>query len=422
MNNQMKKITITLMMLCAVLNGCHNHPDGRGHEEELEERGHEDHGHEKDKHGHESHDHKEGERKEHDGHDYKEDKDGHRGHRHNEGEIVLSEARQKTLGITVGTVALQEFSEVIRTSGQIVPATGDEMTVVAKTEGIVNLGNLAEGSAVGRGARIASISSKELGTGDRLAKARIAYETAKKEYDRDLQLREDNIVSESHLDQSRLAYEMAKTEYGALSSGGASAGGVVVTSPLAGFVKNLLVKSGDYVETGTPIATVSQNRRLQLKADVSEKHYGDIIRIADASFKTSCSDKIHGIKDLGGKLVSYGKASEGDFYIPVTFEFDNRGDILSGSYAEVFLKTAATRQTIAIPLSAVVEDQGVYYVFVRQEPDSFIRKEVALGQSDGDRVLVKSGLAEGDIIVITGAVRVRLASVTAVPAGHNHNH
>lgn len=384
------------MMLCTVLNGCHTHShshgDGRG--EEIEEHNHEDYSHEK---------------------------DGQEGHRH-EGEIVLSEARQKTLGITVDTVALQEFSEVIRTSGQIVPATGDEMTVVAKTEGIVNLGNLAEGSAVGAGARIASIFSKNLGTGDRLAKARAVFETAKKEYDRDLQLREDHIVSESHLDQSRLAYVTAKAEYEALSPGGASAGGVVVTSPLAGFVKSLLVKSGDYVETGVPIATVSQNRKLRLKADVSEKHYGDIGRIADANFKTSYSDKVHNIKNLGGRLVSHGKASEGEFYIPVTFEFDNRGDILSGSYAEVFLMTAATRQALAVPVSAIVEDQGVYAVFVRHEPDSFIRKEVALGQSDGDRVLVKSGLAAGDVVVVTGAVQVKLASITAVPAGHNHNH
>ena len=345
------------------------------------------------------------------------------GHSH-DGHIEISPERQEVLGIRVEEAAAGAFSEVIRTSGQIISSAGDEMTVVAKSEGIVNLGKFGEGSPVSRGARIATISTRSIGSGDKLAKARITLETAQKEYERDQQLREDNIVSESHLDQSRLAYEHARVEYEALAAGSTEGGGIAVSSPLTGFVKSLSVRSGDYVETGTPIATVSSNRKLWLRADVSEKYYGRIASVRDADFVTSYGDQVYSLGELGGRLLSYGRASDGDFYIPVIFEFDNRGDLVPGSYVEVYLKTSTSGHCITVPLEAVVEDQGVHYVFVREEDDDdcFEKREVALGQSDGRRVPILQGLREGELVVVSGAVHVKLAGVTAVPTGHTHNH
>lgn len=382
----MKKTIILLMTCCALLCGC----------------------------GHRSHDH------DHD-HDHEHEHAEEAGHGH-DGAIEISPERQEALGIRTAPVTVDEFHEVIRTGGQIVSSAGDEMTVVAKSDGIVSLSGLTEGSAVGKGARIATLSSREIGTGDRLAKARIAYETAKKEYERDLLLREDNIVSESHLDRSRLEYEYAKAEYEALSAGADASGRVTVTSPLAGFIKTLNVKNGDYVETGAPIATVSQNRRLQLRADLSEKHFGKLAQVRDANFTTSYSDRVFRLRDLGGRLVSYGRASDGDFFIPVTFEFDNRGELVPGSYVDVFLLTSAAEPSVTVPVGAVVEDQGVHSVFVRDDDGDFLKREVVLGGSDGERVSIRRGLSEGETVVVEGAIHVKLAGVTSVPAGHTHNH
>lgn len=418
----MKKTIILLMAFCAVLAGCGNHSNHEGHDHGHGVEAHEghDHGHDHDHqgHSHEGHDHG------HEGHNH--EAEAHEGHDHgnggHDGEIVVSLERQKTFGITTETVTAEDFAEVIHTSGQILSAMGDEMTVVAKTSGIISFGRLTEGSAVGKGSLIATISSKNLGGGDQLAKAKAVYEATRKEYERDLQLSKDNIVSESHLDQSRLAYEQAKAEYDALASGTSKDGNVSVTSPLGGFIKKLNVNQGDYVETGTPIAVVSQNRRLRLRADVSEKYYGLVSGIKDANFSTSYSDETYNMKALNGRLVGYGKASDGDYYIPVTFEFDNKGDLIAGSYVNVYLKSSSSSRAISVPVGAVVEDQGVYYVFVQNDETGFLKREVKLGQSDGQRVLIKSGLNEGDVVVATGAIQVKLASVTAVPAGHTHSH
>jgi RND family efflux transporter MFP subunit len=380
----MRKIYI-LMASCAIMAGCGSNSGNTADEHEAE------HAHEGEEHSHSD-------------------------------EIVIEPERQATLGIKADTVRFQEFSEVIPTSGEIISANGDEATVVATTSGTVSLSNIAEGSAVSKGGKIATISSKGLGEGDRMAKAKIAYETAKKEYERDEALLKDNIVSESHYDQSKMAYENAKAEYDALIAGGVSDNGVVVSSPIGGYVKSLVASQGQYVETGQPIAVVSQNRRLQLRADVSEKYYDKIAQITDATFRTSYGNETYSLKDLGGRLLSHGRASSGDYYIPVTFEFDNRGNIVPGSYVEIFLKTKPISNAIVVPVDAVVEDQGVHYVFVQLDEDCFDKREVTLGQSDGINVPILSGVKDGEMVVTKGAIKVKLASVSAVPAGHNHNH
>ena len=338
--------------------------------------------------------------------------------------IEISPERQDMLGIQTASVRCGDFQGVIHTSGQILSASGDEMTVVAPGDGIVLLADLAEGSPVGKGSRIATISSKALSTGDLLAKARITYEITKKEYERDLQLKDDNIVSESHLDKSRLDYEHAKAEYEALTAGGVSDAGISVSSPLQGFVKQLMVQSGDFVRTGTPIAAISRNRTVLLRADVPDKYYNRVPEISDAVFTVSYSDRSYRLKELGGKMVGYGRSSRQGSFIPVTFELDNASDLIPGSYAEIFLKTSDAIRGVHVPLSAVLEDQGVYYVFVKDpdDPDAFSRREVRLGLSDGIEVLVTAGLEEGEEIVVEGAVHVKLAGAVAVPAGHTHNH
>ncbi|MBO7575460.1 MAG: efflux RND transporter periplasmic adaptor subunit [Bacteroidales bacterium] len=343
---------------------------------------------------------------------------------HEHGHIVISPERQEQLGIAVEAVQPGPFREVIRTSGQILPAAGEEMTVVARSEGIISIGSLTQGSPVSKGGRIATLSTRSVGSGDRLAKAEIDLETARKEYERDQQLREGNIVSESHLDLSRQAYEHAKIEYEALAAGSTPEGGLAVTAPISGFIKDWLVASGDYVQTGTPVAVVSSNRRLRLQADVPESYFDRIAAIRDANFSTAYHDRTYSMSELGGRVISHGRASNGDFYIPVIFEFDNRGGIVSGSYAEVWLQADRTGDCLSVPLTAVVEDQGVQYVFVREadDTDCFERREVVLGLSDGRRVPVLQGLQAGEDVVTRGAVHVKLAGISAVPAGHTHNH
>ena len=86
-------------------------------------------------------------------------------------------------------------------------------------------------------------------------------------------------------------------------------------------MKNILVKEGDYVAVGQPLATISQNNRLVLRADVSEKYYAHIPMMRSAYFKTPYDDQVYKLDELNGRFLSYGKSSANNsFYIPVLFE------------------------------------------------------------------------------------------------------
>ncbi|MDO5442533.1 MAG: efflux RND transporter periplasmic adaptor subunit, partial [Bacteroidia bacterium] len=338
------------------------------------------------------------------------------------GEIVFSEAQQEAFGIEVEEVAFRPFSSVIRTSGTILSASGEEAVISATTSGVFHFSGKAptEGSYIAKGSVFAVINTQNVDGGDPVSKARAALETAEKEYQRDIELLKDNIISISHYDQSKLEYEQAKAAYEALTSGGYSGGGLNVLSPLSGYVRNIYVSEGQYVNTGEALAVLSQNRKLQLRAELPEKYYSLLKDIVSANFVTS-DGKVWSLDELGGRILSYSRSSSNHF-LPVTFEFDNRVSAAPGSYVDIYLKGREQQDAIVVPVEAVTESQGVYNVFVQHEEDAFLKRQVEIGSSDGLNVQILSGLTPGDKVVVKGAVQIKLASVSAVPSGHNHQH
>lgn len=389
----MKKIYL-LWVLCAyVLAGCSG-----GHD-----------------HNHEGHDHN------HEGHDHGKEAATTAAHSN---EIIFKEELAKAVGLQTKVVEPAPFTDVIKTSGSILAAQGDETTVVATVPGIVTFGNLSfvDGAAVRKGQAILSLASNTLSDGNVAARAKYAYENAKKEYERMEQLVDDKIVSAKDFEQARLNYENAKVAYDAFA-GKQTANGVSVVSPMNGYLKNLQVKEGDYVAVGQPLATISQNSRLVLRAEVSEKYYQYLPAVQSANFRTPYDDKVYKLSDLHGRMLSFGKASDANsFYIPVTFEFDNKGAVIPGSFVEIYLLTSPMEEVLSVPLSALIEEQGIYSVFIRLDEEGYQKREVKLGANNGSEVQILSGLKPGETVVTQGAYQIKLASASnAIPA-HTHNH
>lgn len=338
-------------------------------------------------------------------------------------EIVFEPAKAAAAGVVTDTVAPGPFSSVIHTSGKVLPASGDETTVSATVAGVVKLArSMAEGEQIGRGSAVATVSTRNLAEGDVSSRARIAYEQAKAEYDRASSLIDDKIISQSDYRAAKAEYERAKLAYEAVGRSGGS--GVAIVSPAGGFIKQLMVKDGDYVEVGQPVMVVTQNRRLFLRAEVAERDYEALRQVSSARFRTAySSDRTYDLADMGGRLVSYGRSGgSSSAFIPVTFEFDNTGSVLPDSYADIYLVGAPRQEVISVPETALVEEQGVYFVYVHPDEDCYQKCEVKVGASDGERVEILSGLAPGDVVVTQGAVRVKLAGAGKSIPGHTHNH
>ena len=361
---------------------------------------------------------------EHDHEMHHEEEEAHAHEAHGAGEVVFKKQDAEAIGLQTQTVQPGVFSEVIKTSGQIQSAQGSETVLVATVPGVVTLGDtrFVDGTAVRKGQPVLTLASNTLSDGDVAIRIKNAYQTAKREFERMEQLIGDKIVSQKDYEQARLTYENAKVAYDAIQ-GKQSVRGVAVTAPMNGFLKNILVKEGDYVTVGQPLATISQNNRLLLRADVSEKNYARLPMIRSAHFKTPYDDKVYKLDELDGRLLSYGKSSgNNSFYIPVLFEFDNKGAVIAGSYVEVYLLGKPMEQVLSVPTSALVEEQGLYCVYLRLDEDCYKKQYVTLGADNGEAVQILSGLKAGDEVVTKGAYQIKLASASnAIPA-HTHHH
>ncbi|MDR0725292.1 MAG: efflux RND transporter periplasmic adaptor subunit [Prevotellaceae bacterium] len=338
-------------------------------------------------------------------------------------EISFTKEQAEAIGLETETVTAGVFTQVIKVSGQIQTPQGDEATVAATSNGIVSFVNpsITEGTAVKAGEALVSISAKNILEGDPVAKAKISYETAQKEFQRAEELVKDKIISVKEYEQIRLRYETAKTVYEAQSAN-VTANGVKVTSPINGFVKNRLIRQGDYVSVGQAIVTVAQNRRLQLRAEVPENYFKYLKNIGSANFKPAYDDTVYRLSDLNGRLLSFGKTAESEsFYIPVTFEFDNVGDIIPGSYTEIYLLSVPLNDVISVPVSAITEEQDLFFVYLQLDEEGYKKQEITPGQSDGKRVAILSGLNAGDKVVTKGVYQVKLAATSSItPEGHSH--
>ena len=373
--------------------------------------------HSGDAHDHESH----GDAHEKEIHEH-ENKDAHEGH---EGEIIFSQAQAKAVGLTTETVKVGTFNDVIKVSGQIMASSLGEHTVVASSSGIVTLMPAAttEGNRINSGQTIASISSRNLQDGDPTERARIDYETALREYNRSKTLASQKIISQKEMELVEQRFRTAKANYEGIAKTMTDRG-VSVKAGMSGYVKNISVTQGDYVSMGQPIMTITQTRRLMLRADMPQQRYGQLKTVSTANFRPASDSKIYKLKDLNGKLLSYGKtAQQTGPYITVTFEFDNVGDLMAGTYADVYLIGSERQGVISIPKTALTEEQGIFHVYtkVKGEKDAYLKREVTIGQDNGQRVEIISGLHNGDEVVTKGTYQIKLASIqTTIPHGHSH--
>ncbi len=322
----------------------------------------------------------------------------------------------------------EPFGQLIKTTAQVQSAQGDEILVAAKTNGIVMFSgsNILEGKSVLAGRSLFSISGSGLADNNsavRFLEAKNNFEKAKLDYQRLKELAKDKIISEKDLLNAKNEYDNAKLIYDNLNKNFNSSGQRVV-SPKNGFIKQLFVQNGQYVEAGQAIVSISQNRTLLLKADVQQKYATHLGQIHSANIRTLHDNKTYTLEQLNGKVLSYGRNVNSDNYlIPVNLQIDNKGSFVSGGFVEIYLKTLTNAQALTLPNTALLEEQGLYFVFAQITPELFEKREIKIGTTDGIKTEILKGITQNERIVTMGAILIKLAQATGTldaHAGHVH--
>ena len=377
-------------------------------------------------HSHEGHDHS------HAGHDHDHD----HGYGHSQAAavsvdgntIAFSRALQQKVPFGIETVHYETFGPVIKTVAYVEPSPNDEVKVIAKADGVVIYPSkpFIDGSEVKAGQQVLSIGSGGLANNNiqiRFNEAYNRYRLAKAEYDRKAPLREDKIVSEKEWMRVSTEYSNAKTEYEYLRDN-FSKQEQMVKAPMNGYIREMSVRNGEYVTAGQTLMVISQNRRSFLRAEVSPRRYADVKNIETAVFREKNGAKVYTLDELNGHLVSFGRSATLESpLIPVVFEIDAVDTWIPGSFVDVYIRAIGDREVLTVPNTAIVEEMGSYFVFVRLTDELFEKRQIEKGHTDGMRTEVKSGLLSGEQIVGKGAISVKLAQSSGAldpHAGHAH--
>ncbi|MBK8807546.1 MAG: efflux RND transporter periplasmic adaptor subunit [Bacteroidales bacterium] len=318
----------------------------------------------------------------------------------------------------------EPFGQVIKTTALVQSSQGSEVVVSAKTNGIVlfNSGEVLEGRNVSAGQSLFSVSAGNFADNNisvKYTEAKSNFEKAIADYERSKELAKDKIVSEKDLLVAKNLYETTKAHYDNLSKN-FTASGQTIASPQSGYIKQVFVKNGAYVEAGQPIAVVSQNKSLILAAEVPLKYAPVLANIKTANIRSMNDSRTFSLEQLKGKIVSYGKAANSDNYlIPVCVEIQNNGIFVAGSFVEMYLKTFSNNQALVIPKTSLLEEQGSYFVWVQISPELFEKREVLVGGTDGINTEIKKGIIANERVVSRGAMLIKLAQATGTLDAHS---
>jgi cobalt-zinc-cadmium efflux system membrane fusion protein len=248
------------------------------------------------------------------------------------------------------------------------------------------------------------------------------FEVSKSAYEREKTLLKDQIVSQKQFNETISRYKIDSSQYFAFLNG-LSGKNMDITASSNGSVIQLFQLNGAYVTEGTPLIAIANSRTIMLRADLPQRNWKDIPTIKSGSFRPSGSDQLYNIKDLNGRLIAKGTTLSSDNqFIPVTFEFPNKGSFIAGSFAEVFLHTTPMKNQLVIPVSSLLEEQGNYYVYVQVAGESFIKRTIKPGFIDGAYTNVVSGLVPGDRVVTQGAIFIKASSQMTGTPSHGHEH
>ena len=195
---------------------------------------------------------------------------------------------------------------------------------------------------------------------------------------------------------------------------------LAVRAPFAGYIRSVEVVPGAFADKGTQLLSVARTSRGRLQVDVPQKYYARLPEVVSAVFTTE-DGAVYDTDSLDGQVVSYSRSVSPSGLLTLTMEYDAVPDVPQGAFVQVNLRLKDKKDAVTVPLSALTEEQGSYFVYVQLDEEGYRKSPVTVGQDDGVRAEILSGLAEGETFVSRGAYRVKLASASgAIPHSHEH--
>lgn len=346
-----------------------------------------------------------------------------------EGEITYLKEQAWASEFATAAASRRKVGQIIHASGQFHPSISNYASIVAKCDGVVYFRkpHLCIGSTLGAGELVFEVKGEGI-VEDELAmkyqQAQSTFEQAKANYERQKELLAEKIIGEKQMEAARKEFELAEASLQRLEklySKGAKR--QFSTAPAAGYLADLLVTEGQFVEAGQPLAKLLRSTELHIEIELAPK-YGNLLpKIEQATFINPYTGEAVDLREMHGHLLSYDRVPKEDsHYWTIYFEVENHPKLPAGGLVEAYLQTKEDEEILAIPKSALLEEMGNYIAFVQRSGEAFEKRVLEIGRTDGRYVEVLRGLKEGERVVSKGSLRIKQASMALEEMPHGHAH
>ncbi|HEY0546938.1 MAG TPA: efflux RND transporter periplasmic adaptor subunit [Pyrinomonadaceae bacterium] len=250
--------------------------------------------------------------------------------------------------------------------------------------------------------------------------ARVALELAEKNLRRFEKLIESGDVSRSGYDQQRAQRDQLQQQYEAqltqarqnfaavqtalsavdaaqtqVLSARKAINDAVVLAPMSGYVSDRPADIGEYVTTSSKVATIVRTNPLRMKIDIPEQAISEV-RVGQS---VSLTVSAYPDRTFNGRVARVSPSvSATSRTLTVEAEVENGDNTLKpGQFATVRILLPQTEPAVLIPARAVRTEAGTSRVFVIKDGRAQQRL-VRLGQSEGDLIEVKTGVAADELV------------------------
>lgn len=199
-----------------------------------------------------------------------------------------------------------------------------------------------------------------------------------------------------------------------------------VKTPIAGRIGRAQVTVGNLVSPSSgPLATVVQTDPIRVVFSISDRDYLAVVNVLkpnDQGFTAGAGEFQPRLRLPDG--TDYAEAGKIAFLdntidpstgtIAVYAEFPNPHlQLVPGQFVSVTVQVGKTESLPVVPAAVVQQDRDGAYVFVLDQTNHAVIRRVTLGIRVGTDWSIASGLAQGEVVIVSGIQRIAAGMVVS---------
>ncbi|WP_375444928.1 efflux RND transporter periplasmic adaptor subunit [uncultured Fibrella sp.] len=281
-----------------------------------------------------------------------------------------------------------------------------------------------DGQVVRKGQKLYSIDPQQYRAGYDQAVANLNVQKAnlnraQKDANRYNTLAQQDAIARQVVDNATATLEAAQMQVAAAEANirqvATSLKYTTIYSPLDGTIGISQVRLGASVAPGsTPLNTVSADNPIAADIQADEATISRFLALQKQPNTVRDSTLMFVLTDgtvykYPGTLQIIDRAVDPQTgTLRVRISFPNPGKQLKvGINGNVRVRNSTNQPQLLIPYQAVTEQMSEYFVFVVGDSSKVTQKKLTLGARINDKVIVKAGLNEGELIVTEGTQKIR---------------